>query len=235
MYFSSLPYRPIMTLSQTNLIRRLLIAGAASCLFFAIAISNSSFLRYLDTTYSEIILRGNSTNKIAYEMQLHCQTIQATLIDLLFVTSDEEAIVDKQIITSNFRKIDLGMSMLAKTAETEQMRRLLITINDSLLAYRRAASTYLVLLDEKKSSEASVFLRFNMSKTNTGTLATLASLSNQVDLSISNKRDKITSTTSTVSGIIWNAGIFPVLLWLVAASIIFLVYRGSPLFSARKK
>ncbi len=224
-----------MVHNQTKLLKKLLIAGAASCLFFAVAISNSTFIRYLDTTYTDILTRGSDTKKVAYEMQLHCQTIQATLIDLLFVTSEEEAKNDKQLIANNLRKIDLGIGILAKSAETDQVRRQLIAINDALLQYRRAASTYMLLLDEKKSSEASIFLRFNMSKIFAATLSSLAVIPFQLDQSIAAKSDKLTTSTSTMAGIIWNAGILPVVLWLLAASIIFLIFRTTPSVSARKK
>jgi hypothetical protein len=200
--------------------------GAATCLFFAMAFSSSIIIRKIDNSYSSMIARQIDCKKISYGIQRHCQQIQARLIDVMLTTDNVDLAREKQLVLNQFREIDKMLADLGKTAVTPETRTLVVGVADSLLVYRRVCSTYFVLLDEKNISQASMLLRFNVQRSFSASIAVLGAIPEQLDLTLKIESDQMTSTNSTMADIIQNAGSLPVLFWVCAAIVLFLIYWG---------
>jgi hypothetical protein len=213
---------------ENRLIKRLSFIGAASCLLFALAYSHSSIIKSIDGAYSRVIVQEIDNKKAAYGLQRQCQIIQARLIDMLLTPDKDELLKLKKAVYKDFQDMDKRIESFGKTAATGEIKRFVLSVTNSLLVYRRACATYVVLMDENKISEASMFLRFNVQRSFTSATTALSDIPEQLDRNLQNQSEKMTNSNVTMASIIQNAASLPVFLWFSAAVILFATYWGIP-------
>lgn len=122
-----------------------------------------------------------------------CQIIHARLIDMLLTSDKNETTKLKKLVYKDFQEIDQQIALFTKTAPTGEAKRLVLSAIDSLLVYRRACATYVVLMDENKISEASLFLRFNVHRSFSSVSTELADIPELLVRTLQSQSDQLTS------------------------------------------
>jgi hypothetical protein len=112
----------------------------------------------------------------------------------MLLTSDKnETTKLKKLVYKDFQEIDQQIALFTKTAPTGEAKRLVLSAIDSLLVYRRACATYVVLMDENKISEASLFLRFNVHRSFSSVSTELADIPELLVRTLQSQSDQLTS------------------------------------------
>lgn len=203
-------------------------------MFCALTFSLSAAIRRIDGIYSDVISRELDNKKVLYDLQRRCQLVQAALINMLLTQEESEKSKIKQSIYRDFQEIDKRIGTLDRTAARSETRKLVLAVTDSLLIYRRACATFLILVDENNISEASVFLRFNVHQSFSAATAALADIPERLDRHLQIQSNQISTTYTAAANIIRNAGSIPILFWLGAGIILLAMYWEIPFAWFRK-